>query len=209
MMNQNNSNRNNGSNNNATALEKAISGIIENCQNIVKLSDMEKLVQGTGFEGDYICCTVDITEQLQQAQQEVERLTAVIAECEEARKATEDKARKEKEQEEKFLNSLDDAGKEVLAYLNGLETLAKGEQATLVHNLIKVYKKINTKNLLTMTANIAAYVSLLVREEDQDTINLLEVITNKVYDIKEDHGNSAELRVENFNDVLLAVQDVY
>ena len=195
--------------NNTTALEKAIGAIIENCKNVVKLSELEKLAAGTSCEGDYICCTVDITEQLQQAQQEVERLTSIIAECEQAKKATEEAARKEKEYEEKFLNSLDDAGKEVLAYLNGLETLAKGEQATLVHNLIKVYKKINTKNLLTMTANIAAYVSLLVRDEDHDTIDLLEVITNKVYDIKEDHGNSAELRVENFNDVLLSIQDIY
>lgn len=203
-----NTNTNNGRNNNNT-LEAALAGIIAECQNVVKLADMEKLAQGTSCEGDYISVTEDITAQLEAAQAEVNRLTSIIDECEEAKRKTEEAKKKENEQEEKFLNSLDDAGKEVLAYLSGLETLATGEKATLVHNLIKVYKKINTKNLLVMTANISAYVSLLVRDEDHDTIDLLEVITNKVYDIKEDHGNSAELRVENFNDVLLAIQDIY
>lgn len=209
MMNTVNTRNNNSNNETATALERALETIIAECKNIVKFSELEKLAIGTDCEGEYVCTSINITEQLQAAKAEVERLEAVIAECEEANRKTEEAKKKEKEQEEKFLNSLDDAGKEVLAYLEGLKTLAKGEQATLVHNLIKMYKKITTKNLLEMTANIAAYVSLLVREEDHETIDLLETITNKIYDIKEDHGNSAELRVENINDVLLSIQDIY
>lgn len=202
----NNTNRNNNSNN---PLTQALESIIAECNNIVKLADMEKLAQGTEFEGDYVCYSENISEQLAEAQAEVNRLTAIIAECEETKKKAEEAARKEKEQEEKFLDSLTPVGKEVLAYLEGLQTLAKGEQATLVHNLLKLYKKISTKNILTVTANLSAYVSILVREEDQDTIDLLETITNRIYDIKESYSNNPELRVENINDVLLSIQDIY
>ena len=195
--------------NNTTALEKAIGAIIENCKNVVKLSELEKLAAGTSCEGDYICCTVDITEQLQQAQQEVERLTSIIAECEEAKKKTEEAKKKEEQKEEEFLNSLNNAGKEVMSYLKGLETLAQGEKATLVHNIIKVYKTIDSKNILTVTANISAYVAMLVKEEDQDTINLLETVTCEVYNIKNNYGISAGSKVDQLNDVLLSIQDIY
>lgn len=204
----NQTNRNNGSNN-ATALETALEGIIKNCTNIVKLADMEKLAIGTSCEGEYVCSSENITEKLQKAKEEVERLESIISECEEAKRKTEEAKKKEKEQEEKFLDSLTPAGKEVLSYLKGLETLATGEQTTLVHNIIKVYKKIDNKNILTVTANISAYVAMLVNEEDQDTINLLETVTCEVYNIKSEYGTSAGVRVDQFNDVLLAIQDIY
>ena len=170
---------------------------------------MEKLAIGTSCEGEYVCSSENITEKLQKAKEEVERLESIISECEEAKRKTEEAKKKEKEQEEKFLDSLTPAGKEVLSYLKGLETLATGEQATLVHNIIKVYKKIDNKNILTVTANISAYVAMLVNEEDQDTINLLETVTCEVYNIKSEYGTSAGVRVDQFNDVLLAIQDIY
>lgn len=203
-----NTNANNGRNNN-NALETALEGIIKNCTNIVKLADMEKLAIGTSCEGEYVCSSENITEKLQKAKEEVERLENIIQECEEARKATEDKARKKKEQEEEFLNSLNNAGKEVMAYLKGLQTLAQGEKATLIENLLKVYKDINAKNLLTVTSNLSAYIAILVREEDRDTIDLLETVTCEVYNIKSNYAISAGTRVEQFNDVLLAIQDIY
>ena len=79
----------------------------------------------------------------------------------------------------------------------------------MVHNIIKVYKKIDNKNILTVTANISAYVNVVVNEEDQDTINLLETVTCEVYNIKSEYGTSAGVRVDQFNDVLLAIQDIY
>ena len=79
----------------------------------------------------------------------------------------------------------------------------------MVHNIIKVYKEIDNKNILTVTANISAYVAMLVNEEDQDTINLLETVTCEVYNIKSEYGTSAGTRVDQFNDVLLAIQDIY
>ena len=203
----NQTNRNNGSNN-ATALETALEGIIKNCTNIVKLADMEKLAIGTSCEGEYVCSSENITEQLQQAKEEVERLESIISECEEAKRKTEEAKKKENEQEEKFLDSLTASGKEVLSYLEGLQTLARGESLTLVENLTKIFKKYAKGIELMLTANLAAYVAILVKEEKKEVIDLLESITMKVDKIR-CTSNVNEERVVGLLNILLAVQDIY
>ena len=203
----NQTNRNNGSNN-ATALETALKGVIKNCTNIVKLADMEKLAIGTSCEGEYVCSSENITEQLQQAKEKVERLESIISECEEAKRKTEEAKKKEKDQEEKFLDSLTASGKEVMAYLEGLKTLAKDEQLILVGNIEKIFKGYSKGGELTATANMAAYVAILVKEEQRDVINLLESITLKV-DAIQCAATVNEERVIGLLNILLAVQDIY
>lgn len=203
----NQTNRNNGRNN-ATALETALKGVIKNCTNIVKLADMEKLAIGTSCEGEYVCSSENITEQLQQAKEEVERLESIISECEEAKRKTEEAKKKEKEQEEKFLNSLTASGKEVLSYLEGLQTLARGESLTLVENLTKIFKKYTKGIELMLTANLAAYVAILVKEEKKEVIDLLESITLKIDKIQ-CTSNVNDEKVIGLLNILLAVQDIY
>ena len=204
MMNQNTNN--NGNRN--TALETALEGIIKNCTNIVKFADMEKLAIGTSCEGDYICCTVDITEKLQKAKEEVERLESVISECEAAKAKTEAQEKAKKEAEEMFLGTLNASGKETLSYLEGLETLAKGEQLTLVKNIESVFRKYSKSCELAMTANLAAYVAILIKEEQREVINLLESITLKIHKIQCAANIPDERVIGTFN-VLFAIQDLY
>ena len=204
MMNQN---TNNGNRN--TALETALAGIIAECKNIVKLSELEKLAIGTSCEGDYICCTVDITEQLQQAKAEVERLESVISECEAAKAATEAKKKKEEEEAEKFLNSLTPSGREVLAYLEGMKTLAQGDNLIMVNNVLRVFTQYTGGCELTLTANLSAYISILVKEEKYDPIRLLETITLKIDEIQRNVKGTPDPKVNGLDKILLSIQDIY
>lgn len=205
MMNQNTNN--NGNRN--TALETALAGIIAECKNIVKLSELEKLAIGTSCEGDYICCTVDITEQLQQAKAEVERLESVISECEAAKAATEAKKKKEEEEAEKFLNSLTPSGREVLAYLEGMKTLAQGDNLIMVNNVLRVFTQYTGGCELTLTANLSAYISILVKEEKYDPIRLLETITLKIDEIQRNVKGTPDPKVNGLDKILLSIQDIY
>lgn len=205
MMNQNTNN--NGNRN--TALETALAGIIAECKNIVKLSELEKLAIGTSCEGDYICCTVDITEQLQQAKAEVERLESVISECEAAKAATEAKKKKEEKEAEKFLNSLTSSGREVLAYLEGMKTLAQGDNLIMVNNVLRVFTQYTGGCELTLTANLSAYISILVKEEKYDPIRLLETITLKIDEIQCNIKGTPDPKVNGLDKILLSIQDIY
>lgn len=205
MMNQNTNN--NGNRN--TALETALAGIIAECKNIVKLSELEKLAIGTSCEGDYICCTVDITEQLQQAKAEVERLESVISECEAAKAATEAKKKKEEKEAEKFLNSLTSSGREVLAYLEGMKTLAQGDNLIMVNNVLRVFTQYTGGCELTLTANLSAYISILVKEEKYDPIRLLETITLKIDEIQRNIKGTPDPKVNGLDKILLSIQDIY
>ena len=122
--------RNNaGRNTIAQVLENAI----KEGQNVIKIAELENTTENT------VCCTVDLTNQLAQAKAEVERLESVISECEAAKAATEAKKKKEEEEAEKFLNSLTPSGREVLAYLEGMKTLAQGDNLIMLNNVLRVF----------------------------------------------------------------------
>ena len=206
MMNQNTNN--NGNRN--TALETALAGIIAECKNIVKLSELEKLAIGTSCEGDYICCTVDITEQLQQAKAEVERLESVISECEEAKAKQEAQANEKKKAEEKFISSLTNSEREALAYLEGLQVLASGENERLIATILEAYRKYTNSVELVITANIAAYTAILIKEERREVIDLLETVTVKMYNIqKASKRDRPDVRLDGLVRILTAIQDLY
>lgn len=186
---------NNTNNNNPIA--KALETAIKECTNAVKFEDLEILE------------TRNLTEELETAKAQVEKLEAIIAECESVKAKAQEEEKKEKEAEQEFLNSLTYPGKEVLSYLEGLKTLAKGDQLIMVEAIIKTFVKYDSKQELIFTANIAAYVAILVREEKKEVIDLLEAITIKVYDIARNNKSSAGGRVEGLDRILRAVQDVY
>lgn len=207
----NQTNRNNGSNN-ATALETALEGIIKNCTNIVKFADMEKLAIGTSCEGEYVCSSENITEKLQKAKAEVERLESVISECEAAKAATEAAEKAEAEKEAKFISSLTNSEREALAYLEGIKTLAitGGEFDTLVENVLRVFKNYTKGTELSMTANLSAYAAILIKEERREVINLLETITIKLWDIqKASKKERPDTRLDGLVRILMAVQELY
>lgn len=193
---------NNTNNTGRNTIAQVLENAIKECQNVIKIAELENTTENT------VCCTVDLTNQLAQAKAEVERLESVISECEEAKRKTEEAKKKEKEQEEKFLDSLTPAGKEVLSYLEGLKTLARNEQLTLVGNIEKIFKGYSKRGELTATANMAAYVAILVKEEKQEVINLLESITLKIDKIQ-CTSNVNDEKVIGLLSILLAVQDIY
>ena len=195
MMNQNTNN--NGNRN--TALETALAGIIAECKNIVKLSELEKL---ESFE------TRNLTEELSQKKAEVEALELLIKECENCKAKQEAQEAAKRKAEEMFFGTLTASGKEVMAYLEGLQTLAKGEQLTLVKNVVGLFKSYSKGIELSLTANLSAYVSILVKEEQREVINLLESITLKI-DAIQCAASVNEERVVGLLNILLAVQDIY
>lgn len=205
MTNQNTNN--NGRNNNP--LETALETIIAECKNVVKLSELEKLAVGTDCEGDYVCSSENITEKLQKAKEEVERLESIISECEETKKRAEEEARKEEEKQEKFLASLTPSGREVLSYLEGMKALAQGENLDMVNNIIRVFYKYTGGCELTLLANLAAYVAILCKEEKYDQIRLLETVTLKVDQIQCNNKGTPDPKVNGLDRILLAVQDIY
>lgn len=185
----------NNTNNNSIA--KALESAIKDCTNAVKFEDLEILE------------TRNLTEELTAAKAQVEKLESIIAECESMKAKAQEEEKKEQEAEQTFLNSLTFPGKEVLSYLEGLKTLAKGDQLTMVEAIIKSFVKYDSKQELVFTANMAAYVAILVREEKKEVIDLLESITIKVYNITMANKGSAGGRVEGLDRILRAVQDIY
>ena len=180
-------------------IKTAIGYAINNCSNQASLEDMLKL---ESFE------TVDLTEKLSQKKQEVESLEKLIAEAEECKAKQEAQEAAKRKAEEMFFGTLTASGKEVMAYLEGLQTLAKGEQLTLVKNIVALFKSYSKGIELSLTANLSAYVSILVKEEQKEVINLLESITLKV-DAIQCASSVNEERVVGLLNILLAVQDIY
>lgn len=178
-------------------LDQVLTQAVKDCTNVVKIAELETIE------------TRNLTEELEAAKAQVEKLESIITECENMKARAQEEEKKEKEAEQAFLNSLTFPGKEVLSYLEGLKTLAKGDQLTMVEAIIKTFVKYDSKQELIFTANIAAYVAILVREEKKEVIDLLESITIKVYDIARNNNGSAGGRVEGLDRILRAVQDVY
>ena len=190
---------NTGRNTIAQVLENAI----KECQNVIKIAELENTTENT------VCCTVDLTNQLAQAKAEVERLESVISECEAAKAATEAKKKKEEEEAEKFLNSLTPSGREVLAYLEGMKTLAQGDNLIMVNNVLRVFTQYTGGCELTLTANLSAYISILVKEEKYDPIRLLETITLKIDEIQRNVKGTPDPKVNGLDKILLSIQDIY
>ena len=186
-----------------TAISQAISNAVANCSNQVKFEDMIKL---ESFETTIE--TRNISEELSQKRKEVEALEKLIAEAEECKAKQEAQESAKAKAEEMFMSTLTASGKEVLSYLEGLQTLARGESLTLVENLTKIFKKYAKGIELMLTANLAAYVAILVKEEKKEVIDLLESITLKVDKIQ-CTSNVNEERVVGLLNILLAVQDIY
>lgn len=178
-------------------LDQVLTQAVKDCTNVVKIAELETIE------------TRNLTEELEAAKAQVEKLESIITECENMKARAQEEEKKEKEAEQEFLNSLTFPGKEVLSYLEGLKTLAKGDQLTMVEAIIKTFVKYDSKQELIFTANMAAYVAILVREEKKEVIDLLESITIKVYDIARNNKGSAGGRVEGLDRILRAVQDVY
>lgn len=188
---------NNTNNTGRNTIAQVLESAIKDCTNTVKLSELETLE------------TVNLTEELATAKAQVERLESVIAECEEAKAKTEAKKKKEQEEAEKFLNSLNPSGREVLSYLEGLKTLATGDNITLVDNVLRVFTKYTGSCELTLLANFSAYVALLVKEEKYDQIRLLESISLKVDEIQYEIKGNPDPRVNGLDRILLSIQDIY
>ena len=184
-------------------IKTAISQAVANCTNQISLEDMIKL---ESFE-----TTIEnrnLSEELAQKKEEVKNLEATIKECEEAKAKADAQEKAKKEAEEMFLGTLNASGKETLSYLEGLETLAKGEQLTLVKNIESVFRKYSKSCELAITANLAAYVAILIKEEQREVINLLESITLKIHKIQCASNIPDERVIGTFN-VLFAIQDLY
>lgn len=189
--------KNNSNNNRNNTLDQVLTQAVKECTNAVKFEDLEILE------------TRNLTEELEAAKAQVEKLEAIIAECESMKAKAQEEEKKEKEAEQEFINSLTFPGKEVLSYLEGLKTLAQGDQLTMVDAIIKAFLKYDNKKELVFAANIAAYVAILVREEKKEVIDILEAITIKVYNVTIANKGSAGGRVEGLDRILRAVQDIY
>lgn len=184
---------------NNNAIRTAIGNAVANCTNTISVDELIKL---EAFE------TRNLTEELNEKRKEVEALESLIKECEETKEKQEAQAKAKAKAEEMFLGTLNASGKETLSYLEGLETLAKGEQYTLVKNIESVFRKYSKSCELSITANLAAYVAILVKEEQREVIDLLEQITLKIHKIQCESNIPDERVIGTFN-VLFAIQELY
>ena len=191
------------------SIKTAISQAVANCSNRVKLEDMIKL---ESFETTVE--TRNISELLDQKRKEVKELEKTIAECEQAKAKQEAeekaKAKAKAEAEEKFIASLSNSEREALNFLEGIGTLAMDENKKLVNMLANIYANCSANTELVLAARLASYVTILITENQNDTINLLENITLKIDSImcnrKEGSVNN---RLGRFERILLSVQDLY
>lgn len=188
---------------NSKNFKNTLGQAIANCTNNVSREDM---IKRQAFETTVE--TGNISEQLAQKKQEVKQLEDLIKKCEDVKANAEAQAKAKAKAEEEFLSTLNASGKEALAYIEGLETLAKGEQLTLVKNIKGVFRKYSKRCELSITANMAAYVAILVKEEQRDVIDLLEQITLKIHKIRCVSNIPDERVIGTFN-VLFAIQDLY
>ena len=184
-------------------IKNVISQAINNCYNNVSIEELENLSSET-------ITTCNLSEQLAQKREEVKQLEKLIAECEEAKAATEKRDKEKAEAEAKFLGSLTNSEKEALAYLEGLQTLARGDNEKLIKNIMEVYRKYTKGSELSLTAGLAAYVAILIKEEKREVINLLETITIKAWDIQQaSKKDRPDTRLDGLVRILMAVQELY
>ena len=184
---------------NSKNFKNTLGQAIANCSNQISVEDMIKI---EAFE------TRNLSEELSEKRKEVEALEKLIAEAEDCKAKQEAQESAKAKAEEIFFGTLTSSGKEVMAYLEGLKTLARNEQLTLVGNIERIFKGYSKGGELTATANMAAYVAILVKEEKQEVINLLEAITLKI-DAIQCASSVNEERVVGLLNILLAVQDIY
>ena len=191
------------------SIKTAISQAVANCTNQISLEDMIKL---ESFETTIESC--NLSELLDEKRKEVKELEKTIAECEAAKAKQEAeakaKAKADAEKQEKFLSSLSNSEKETLTYLEGVLTLAKDEDKKLVNMLLDIYANCSVNTELVLAARLASYVTVLVIENQKDTVNLLETITLKIDNIQcNKKEGSVNTRLSRFERILLAVQDLY
>lgn len=176
---------------------------ISNCSNNISLEELENLSSET-------ITTCNLSELLDEKRKEVKQLEATIAECEATKAKQEAQANEKKKAEEKFISSLTNSEREALAYLEGLQVLAQGENERLISTILEVYRIYTKGNELVTTANVAAYVAILIREEKKEVIDLLETITIKVWNInKNSKKERPDVRLDGLVRVLTAIQDLY
>ena len=188
-------------------IRTAMATAISNCSNNISLEELENLSSET-------ITTCNLSELLSQKKQEVKQLEATIAECEAAKAKVEAeekaKAKAETERQEKFMSSLSNSERETLTYLEGVLTLAKDEDKKLLNTLLEIYINCSANTELMLTANLAAYVTILITNNQKDTVNLLETITLKIDSIQcNKKEGSVNTRLSRFERILLSVQDLY
>lgn len=184
-------------------IRTAMATAISNCSNNISLEELENISSET-------ITTCNLSELLAQKKQEVADLEATIAEAEEAKAKAEAKEKVEAEKQEKFMSSLTDNERVSLSYLEGIGTLATDENKKLINMLLDIFANCTANMELALTARLAAYVTVLIINDQKDTINLLENITLKIDSImcnrKEGSVNN---RLGRFERILLSVQDLY
>ena len=87
----------------------------------------------------------------------------------------------------------------------------------LSHETLKSIKKENLRCILAyplsskyfLTANLSAYISILVKEEKYDPIRLLETITLKIDEIQRNVKGTPDPKVNGLDKILLSIQDIY
>ena len=149
-----------------------------------------------------------------QKKQEVADLEKTIAECEaaKAKQEAEEKAKSKAKQEaeEKFLSSLSNSERETLNFLEGVGVLADNENRKMINMLLDIFTNCSANTELQLTARLSAYVTILITENQKDTIELLEAITIKTDNILcNKKEGSVNTRLSRFERILLAVQDLY
>ena len=178
---------------NTTMTAGTLAELISNCSNNVSIDELIKL---ESFE------TRNLSEELDEKRKEVSDLEALIAEC--------DEEKAKKEAEAKFIGSLTNSEREALAYLEGVSILAQGEMENLIKNVLRVFTKYTKATELSLTANLSAYVAILIKEERKEVIDLLETMTIKAWDIQQaSKKDRPDTRLDGLVRILMAVQELY
>lgn len=190
-------------------IKTAIGYAINNCSNNISVDELIKLQE---FETTIETC--NLSELLDEKRKEVADLEKTIEEIAQAKAKADaeakEKAKVEAEKQEKFISSLSNSEKETLTYLEGVLTLAKDEDKKLVNMLLDIYANCSVNTELVLTARLASYVTVLVIENQKDTVNLLETITLKIDNIQCNvKAGTVNARLSRFERILLSVQDLY
>ena len=186
---------------NTTMTAGTFAELISNCSNNVSIDELIKL---ESFE------TRNLSEELDEKRKEVSDLEALIAECDEAKAKADAQEKAKKEAEAKFIGSLTNSEREALAYLEGVSILAQGEMENLIKNVLRVFTKYTKATELSLTANLSAYVAILIKEERKEVIDLLETMTIKAWDIQQaSKKDRPDTRLDGLVRILMAVQELY
>ena len=186
---------------NTTMTAGTLAELISNCSNNVSIDELIKL---ESFE------TRNLSEELDEKRKEVSDLEALIAECDEAKAKADAQEKAKKEAEAKFIGSLTNSEREALAYLEGVSILAQGEMENLLKNVLRVFTKYTKATELSLTANLSAYVAILIKEERKEVIDLLETMTIKAWDIQQaSKKDRPDTRLDGLVRILMAVQELY